>query len=479
MSTTTAKGRTKIVCTIGPATQSVEQLVRLIEEGMDVARLNFSHGSHDDHLTVMRNVREACKQTGEHITVLQDLCGPKIRTGTMKNKKAELKEGSTVVFTTEEIEGDEHRITTAYKELPEDVKPGDGILLDDGKLCVRVVSTTKTEVVCKVETGGILGEHKGMNLPGVKLSTPSLTEKDLDDLEFGLKNDIDYVALSFVRSADDIRSLRGHILKQVKHFVPIIAKIEMADAIQAIDDIINESDAVMVARGDLGVEMPPEEVPVLQKMIVRKCNEAGKPVIIATQMLESMIENPRPTRAEASDVANAVLDGADAVMLSAETSVGKYPIETVKTMNNIILRTEQQVPEKEIFEKRPFVRDDTVLDAVAQSACVLAEKVNASAIIPITHSGATAWRLSRFRPSARIIAVTGEEHVLRRLNLVWGVQGIVLTDYIGNADAILHRIKEKLKQDGYLKSGDYIVFTIGIPLMARGLTDTINVERVD
>lgn len=479
MSTTTAKGRTKIVCTIGPATQSVEQLVRLIEEGMDVARLNFSHGSHDDHLTVMRNVREACKQTGEHITVLQDLCGPKIRTGTMKNKKAELKEGSTVVFTTEEIEGDEHRITTAYKELPEDVKPGDGILLDDGKLCVRVVSTTKTEVVCKVETGGILGEHKGMNLPGVKLSTPSLTEKDLDDLEFGLKNDIDYVALSFVRSADDIRSLRGHILKQVKHFVPIIAKIEMADAIQAIDDIINESDAVMVARGDLGVEMPPEEVPVLQKMIVHKCNEAGKPVIIATQMLESMIENPRPTRAEASDVANAVLDGADAVMLSAETSVGKYPIETVKTMNNIILRTEQQVPEKEIFEKRPFVRDDTVLDAVAQSACVLAEKVNASAIIPITHSGATAWRLSRFRPSARIIAVTGEEHVLRRLNLVWGVQGIVLTDYIGNADAILHRIKEKLKQDGYLKSGDYIVFTIGIPLMARGLTDTINVERVD
>ncbi len=479
MKNTTANGRTKIVCTIGPATQSVEQLVRLIDAGMDVARLNFSHGSHDDHLAAMQNIREACKQTGEHIAVLQDLCGPKIRTGTLKNKKAELKEGSTIVFTTEEIEGDEHRVSTAYKELPQDVKPGDSILLDDGKLCVRVVSTAKTEVVCTVETGGILGEHKGMNLPGVKLSTPSLTEKDIDDLEFGLKNDVDYIALSFVRSADDIRSLREHCRMLVKHFVPIIAKIEMADAIRAIDEIISESDAVMVARGDLGVEMPPEEVPVLQKMIVRKCNEAGKPVIIATQMLESMIENPRPTRAEASDVANAVLDGADAVMLSAETSVGKYPIETVRTMNNIILRTEQQIPEKGIIEKRPFVKDDTVLDAVAQSACVLAEKINASALIPITHSGATAWRLSRFRPSARIIAVTGEEHVLRRLNLVWGVRGIVLTDYIGSADTILHRIKEKLKQEGYLKSGDYVIFTIGIPLMARGLTDTINVERVD
>jgi pyruvate kinase len=479
MTNTIVNGRTKIVCTIGPATQSVEQLAGLIGAGMDVARLNFSHGSHDDHLTAMINIRQACKQTGEHVAILQDLCGPKIRTGRLKNKKVELKKGATIVFTTEEIDGDEHRVTTAYKELPEDVKPGDSIFLDDGNLCVRVVSTAKTEVMCTVETGGILGEHKGMNLPGVKLSTPSLTEKDLDDLEFGLKNDIDYIALSFVRSANDIRSLREHIRLQMKHFVPIIAKIEMADAILAIDDIIKESDAVMVARGDLGVEMSPEEVPVLQKMIVRKCNEAGKPVIIATQMLESMIENPRPTRAEASDVANAVLDGADAVMLSAETSVGKYPIETVKTMNNIILRTEQQIPQKEIIEKRSFVCDDPILDAVAQSACVLAEKVNASAIIPITHSGGTAWRLSRFRPFARIIAVTGEEHVLRRLNLVWGVRGIVLTDYIGNADAILHRIKEKLKQEGYLKSGDYIIFTIGIPLMARGLTDTINVERVE
>jgi pyruvate kinase len=471
-------GKTKIVCTIGPATQSVEKLVQLIEAGMDVARLNFSHGSHEDHLLVMQNVREACKRTGEHITLLQDLCGPKIRTGTLKNKKVELKEGSTIAFTTEEIVGDEHRVTTAYKELPADVKPGDNILLDDGKLRVKVVSMTATDVLCTVEVGGMLGEHKGMNLPGVKLSTPSITEKDIDDLKFGLDNDVDYVALSFVRSANDIRLLRAHIRKQAKHFVPVIAKIEMGDAIAAIDDIIAETDAIMVARGDLGVEMSPEEVPVLQKMIVRKCNEVGKPVIIATQMLESMIENPRPTRAEASDVANAVLDGADAVMLSAETSVGRYPVETVQTMDNIIRRTEQQIPPKENVQKT-FVSDDMVLDAVAQSACVLAEEVKASAIIPITHSGGTAKRLSRFRPSARIIAVTGEEHVLRRLNLVWGIRGIVLTDYIGNADAILQLIKNKLKADGYIKSGDYIIFTIGIPLMARGLTDTINVERVE
>ncbi|HVN48154.1 MAG TPA: pyruvate kinase [Bacteroidota bacterium] len=471
-------GKTKIVCTIGPATQSVEQLIKLIQAGMDVARLNFSHGSHEDHLTTIQNVRTASKQTGEHISILQDLCGPKIRTGALQNKTVALQTGATLTFTTEEIVGNEQRVTTAYKELPSDVKPGDDILLDDGKLRVRVESVNGTEVRCKVLVGGILGEHKGMNLPGIKLSTPSITGKDLDDLFFGLANEVDYVALSFVRSSEDIRSLRQHIRTTSKHFTPIVAKIEMGDAIKAIDEIIAETDSVMVARGDLGVELPPEEVPMLQKMIVRKCNEAGKPVIIATQMLESMIENPRPTRAEASDVANAVLDGADAVMLSAETSVGKYPVETVQTMDSIIQTTERQITNRCSIEPLTPNCAENVLDAIAHSACVLAHQVNAAVIVPITHSGGTAKRICRFRPDARVIAVTGNERVLRLMNLVWGVRGMVVSDYIGNADATLQHIKEKLKADGYVQSGDYIVFTMGIPLMARGLTDTINVVRV-
>lgn len=478
MATKNRYGRTKIICTIGPATEASEQLERLIEAGMDVARLNFSHGTYEDHARMIRNIREASQRKGEHIAILQDLCGPKIRTGALKEKTIILEKGSEIVFTIDEIIGDEHRVTTTYKELPLDVHAGDTILLDDGKLRMEVLSKTDRDVRCRVVVGGKLGEHKGMNLPGVQLSTPSLTEKDLEDVSFGVAQNVDYVALSFVRSAKDICLLREHLRRMAPYFIPIVAKIEMREAVAAIDEIIQEADAVMVARGDLGVEMPAEEVPLLQKMIVRKCNEAGKPVIIATQMLETMIENPRPTRAEASDVANAVLDGADAVMLSGETSVGKYPVEAVTMMDTIIRTTEEQML-KTKTEFRCALNTGNVLDAVAQSACLLAEHVKASAIIPITHSGGTARRLSRFRPHAKIIAVTGEERVLRRLNLVWGVQGIVITDYIGNADAILQRVKEQLKAEGFIKSGDYVVFTMGIPLMARGQTDTINVEKVE
>lgn len=478
MATKNRSGRTKIICTIGPATESTEQLIRLIESGMDVARLNFSHGTYDEHASMIHNIREASKRTGEHIAILQDLCGPKIRTGQLKNKTVVLEKGSEIIFTTNDVAGDEHCVTTTYKELPLDVQPGDAILLDDGKIRVEVLSKSDTDVRCRVVVGGKLGEHKGMNLPGVKLSTPSLTEKDIQDLAFGVQQGVDYVALSFVRSATDILLLRDHLKQIASHFIPIIAKIEMREAITAIDDIVREADAIMVARGDLGVEMPAEEVPLLQKMIVRKCNDAGKPVIIATQMLETMIDNPRPTRAEASDIANAVLDGADAVMLSGETSVGKYPIEAVAMMDTIIRTTEEQML-KTRNDFRCTLNTGNVLDAVAQSACLLADHVKAAAIIPITHSGGTARRLSRFRPAAKIIAVTGEERVLRRLNLVWGVQGIVITDYIGNADAILQRVKSQLKAEGFLKEGDYIVFTMGIPLMARGQTDTINIERVE
>jgi len=471
--------KTKIICTLGPASQSIEQLVKLIQAGMDVARLNFSHGTHEDHLKSINNVREASKLTGEHISILQDLCGPKIRTGKLQNKSIELKEGATFTFTIDEIVGDEHRVTTTYHELPDDVKAGDTILLDDGKMALQVVTKTTTDVECTVVNGGILKENKGMNLPGIKLSTPSLTEKDIEDLKFGLAHDVDYVALSFVRSAEDIRHLRSIIQQQTKLRIPIVAKIEMKEAIDAIDSIVAETDAVMVARGDLGVEMMPEDVPILQKMIVRKCNEAGVPVIIATQMLESMIENPRPTRAEASDVANAVLDGADAVMLSAETSDGKYPIETVQTMDRIICRAEIRRHDHLSIKQIPAETQENVFDAIARAACVLARQVNATAIVPITHSGATALRISKYRPESRIIAVTSDERVLRSLNLVWSVRGIVIKDFIHNNDMAFRKIIEHLKQEGYVERGDFVVFTAGLPFLAMGTTDTVNVQRVE
>jgi pyruvate kinase len=474
-----AFAKTKIICTIGPSSHSIERMVELINAGMDVARLNFSHGTHDDHLNAIQNAREASRRTGEHVPILQDLCGPKIRTGKLKNKHIELKEGSTIIFTIDDIVGDEKRVSTTYQELPEDVKKGDSILLDDGNLSVRVVSKTDTNVECIVVTGGILKENKGMNLPGVKLSTPSLTEKDIEDLKFGLMHDIDYVALSFVRSAEDLRHLRSVIQQHTNLMIPIIAKIEMKEAVDSIDAIIGESDAVMVARGDLGVEMMPEDVPILQKMIVRKCNEAGVPVIIATQMLESMIENPRPTRAEASDVANAVLDGADAVMLSAETSVGKYPVEAVRTMDNIIRRSEMRKHDHLGIKQVPSEVQENVFDAVARAACVLARQVHATAIVPITHSGATAIRISKYRPEARIITVTGQEKILRQLNLVWGVHGIESHDFIHNQDTAFKKIIERLKLEEYVEKGDFVVFTAGLPLLAKGTTDTINVEQVE
>jgi pyruvate kinase len=474
-----AAAKTKIICTLGPASQSIEQLVALIQAGMDVARLNFSHGTHEDHLASINNVREASRRTGEYITILQDLCGPKIRTGKLQNKSIELKAGAAFTFTIDEITGDERRVTSTYHELPEDVQAGDIILLDDGKMSVRVVTKTAKDVQCIVVNGGILKENKGMNLPGIKLSTPSLTEKDQEDLKFGLKHEVDYVALSFVRSAGDIQHLRSIIQQQTKTRVPIVAKIEMKEAIDVIDSIVAVTDVVMVARGDLGVEMMPEDVPILQKMIVRKCNEAGVPVIIATQMLESMIENPRPTRAEASDVANAVLDGADAVMLSAETSIGKYPVDTVQTMDRIICRAEIRRHDHLGIKQIPAEIQENVFDAIARAACVLARQVNAKVIVPITHSGATAVKISKYRPESRIIAVTSDDRILRSLNLVWSVRGITIKDFIHDNDTVFHRIIERLKQEGYIERWDFVVFTAGLPLMAMGTTDTVNVERVE
>jgi pyruvate kinase len=474
-------GNTKIICTIGPVSQSVDQLVKLVVAGMDVARLNFSHGTYDEHRKIIQNIREARTITGEHISILQDLSGPKIRTGALKERSVALQEGANLTFTIEDVAGTSDRVSTTYKGLPGDVEPNDLILLDDGKMSVKVVSKTSTDVKCLVVNGGILSEHKGMNLPGVRVSAASVTEKDIEDLKFGLANDVDYVALSFVRGAEDIKKLREIIMSegQKGSRFPIVAKIEKSEAVNNIDKIIAEADGIMVARGDLGVEMATEEVPIIQKMIVRKCNEQGVPVIVATQMLESMIENPRPTRAEATDVANAVLDGADAVMLSGETSIGKYPVETVAVMDKIIRRAESNHKDRLDIVQTPGSQEDNVFDAIARSACLLAKQVKAKAIVPLTHTGVTALRISKYRPEAKIITVTGRDKVLCRLNAVWGVRGIVIPDFMDRTDDALKKILQTLKSLGYVEAGDYVVFTAGLPLMAKGATNSVKVEKVD
>jgi pyruvate kinase len=473
--------KTKIICTIGPASQGVDTLVKLIEAGMDVARLNFSHGTREQHREIIDNLKEARNRTGEHVAILQDLSGPKIRTGRLKETSVEIRTGSQYAFTTLDILGDAKRVSTTYEQLPRDIRIGDSILVDDGKMKFTVISKTDTDVLCTVVNGGILTDKKGMNLPGVKVSVPSFTEKDVEDLRFGLVNDIDYVALSFVRSVNDIRSLREFLVKEAPKGkrIPVVAKIERGEAVQDINSIVAEADVVMVARGDLGVELPPEDVPMIQKAVVRLCNEAGVPVIVATQMLESMIGSPRPTRAEANDVANAVLDGADAVMLSAETSVGKFPVDAVLTMDKIIRKAEiRYQPHFDIA--RPGAGSVfTIFDAVGRAACVMANEVDAKAIVVITHSGFSAINTAKYRPKAPILAITGRDKILRRLNLVWGVRGIVVPEFVADSDTAFKRINDELRKLEYVHSGDYVVYTAGLPLLSKGTTNTIKIEKVE
>jgi pyruvate kinase len=472
--------KSKIVCTLGPSTVGVETLTKLIEAGMDVARLNFSHGTHEDHCRALEEVRAASQRSGECIAVLQDLQGPKIRIGELAQPFVELVAGKETTITTNEMKGDADRIPTAFKALPTDVTPGEMILLDDGKLRLRVIEVKGNDVRCMVVTGGKLSSHKGINLPGTAVSVPSLTEKDLRDLEFGIQQGVDFVALSFVRKAQDIRQLRQEIAARVTDELPplIIAKIEKPQAIDDIDQIIAEADGVMVARGDLGVEMPPEDVPLLQKMIIRKCNDAGKPVIVATQMLESMINSPTPTRAETSDVANAVLDGCDAVMLSGETSVGRYPVEAVEIMNRIVLKVESEQHGYQRVLARPLTEAADRHDALGRAACVLAEQMNAGAIVAVTHSGQTARVLSRYRPDPNIFAITMSDRVLRQLNVVWGVRGMEISDLDVNSDKALEQVQKRILSSGVVKPGEYVVILAGQPLFARGSTNFIKVERI-
>ena len=470
---------TKILCTLGPATATQERIKQMIIAGADAVRLNFSHSKHETHRKLFEMTRAAAKELNRHIPVVQDLQGPKIRIGALPGGPVLLRPAAKVVLTTEipAPTGDE-RIPVAYKKLSDDVQPGDMIFIDDGLIKIRVDQKSGKNITCSVINGGLLKEHKGVNLPGVAISEPSLTTKDRRDLYFGLELGVDYVALSFVRSAKDILDLKKLIAQRGKT-TPVIAKIEKIEAIRELDAIINVADAVMIARGDLGVEIPSHEVPLLQKRITRKCNEMGKPVITATQMLESMISNPRPTRAESSDVANAVFDGSDGVMLSAETSVGAYPVDAVMVMNDIIRSSESAVAFNPMLNN-PFRVESDVEQAeyaVAMAACVLSVQVNARAILCITYTGNTARMMSRQRPGVPIIAMAQDEELCRRLGLFRGIYSILIK-HPETTEQALTTMKQAAVEAGVVEEGDTVIITTGYPLDEKANTNMVVVNHI-
>ena len=452
---------TKIICTIGPSTTGVEQLVNLINKGMDAARLNFSHGRHEDHLYTIKNIREASIITNKQIPILQDLQGPKIRTGLLENNEVLLNDGDKFIITTDDLPlGNNEKVSTSYKQLSLELKAGNTILLDDGYIILNVDKVVNSDIFTTVVKGGILKNNKGIIAPGVSSLAPSLSEKDIEDLKFGLAHGIDAVALSFVRSERDILELKT-AMKIFKRVVPVIAKIERYEGIEDIEDIIAESEGIMVARGDLGLELPPENVPILQKQIIERCNYYGKPVIIATQMLESMINNPRPTRAEASDVANAVIDGADCVMLSGETSVGKYPFDAVDYMNRIIKTVEEKYCKYLSNPNKEYHRTNEVADAMGKAANIVTNQLNAVAIICVTNSGYTPLQIAKYRPNTPIYAFTNNVHTLKQLVLSRGIFPVHITKDI---DQIIHtdEIVDILKKICDFKVNDKIVFLSGL-----------------
>ena len=469
--------RTKIVATLGPASSDKEVIKKLIEAGANVLRLNFSHGSHEDHLERINTIRSVSESNDYHVAMLQDLQGPKIRIGLMKDGGVEIKSGQELTITTEEVEGDVNRVSTVYKEIINDVVTGDTILIDDGNIELKTKRINGNEVVTEVVHGGILKSRKGINLPDTNVSAPSLTEKDRKDLEFGLKQDLDWIALSFVRRADDIRELKK-IIADAGSTARVVAKIEKPEALRNIDEIIEETDAIMVARGDLGVEIPMYEVPLWQKKMVRKCNMAAKPVIIATQMMESMIENPRPTRAETNDVANAVLDGADALMLSAESAAGRFPVEAVKKMSETIKSVE--IEAESIYNKyydKHFESSTRENDMLIRGACRLADNISARALICMTKSGYSGFRMAMHRSKSEIFLFTNNEKLLKQMCLVWGVK-TYLYDSKENINQTLEEIESRLVEMGQLKKGDIIINTASMPEHWQGHTNMMKVDKV-
>lgn len=474
--------KTKIICTLGPSTDKGDVLRQLILEGMNVARFNFSHGSYEEQGARLKKLRDLREELNRPVAALLDTKGPEIRLRDFEEGKVELKKGQTFTLTTEEISGNVNRVSITYKNLPNDVKVGTRILIDDGLIGMEVVSITPVEgkeeemdINCRVLNDGFVSNKKGVNVPNVDLSMPYISEKDYNDIVFGVENDYDFIAASFVRTADDVLAIRRILKEKGGEDIKIIAKIENMQGVNNIDDIIRVSDGVMVARGDMGVEIPLEDVPVMQKMIIKKCYESGKVVITATQMLDSMMKNPRPTRAESTDVANAIYDGTSAIMLSGETAAGAYPVEALKTMVRIAMRTEQDINYWYRFHTRQNPTNPDVTNAISHATCTMSEDLNAAAIITVTKSGHTARNVSKYRPATPIVCGCITEKVYRQMGLCWGIVPILLEEK-DNADELFDYAVDATEKAGLISRGDVVIITAGVPLGISGTTNLIKVQ---
>ncbi|CAM3859057.1 pyruvate kinase [Alkalicoccus chagannorensis] len=469
--------KTKIVCTIGPASESEEKVEQLIEAGMNVARLNFSHGDFEEHGARIKSVREAAKKAGQNTAILLDTKGPEIRTQELAAGAVDLQKGQTLRVSMNEVSGNEEVISITYPGLVNDVHEGSKLLLDDGLIELLVTEVRADELVTEVLNNGTLKNKKGVNVPNVSVSLPGITEKDAADILFGIEQDVDFIAASFVRRASDVLEIRELLEKHGAEHIQIIPKIENQEGVDNIEEILEVSDGLMVARGDLGVEIPSEEVPLVQKELIKQCNRLGKPVITATQMLDSMQRNPRPTRAEASDVANAILDGTDAIMLSGETAAGDYPVESVQTMKNIALRAETAMKHEDVLRRISRESDNTITEAISQSVTHTALNLHASAILTATQSGHTAKMIAKYRPESDIVAVTSSEKVSRSLSLVWGVHAQLGTDVTSTDEMLQLSVDEALKS-GLVKNGDLVVITAGVPVGETGTTNLMKVHVI-
>ena len=467
----------KIVCSLGPATNDVEIMKQLIQNGMDAARINFSHGTYETHAETIAKLKQAREELNAPIPLILDTKGPEIRVKTFKEDKVRLEEDATFTLTTREVEGDVNIVSVTYADLPKDVHRGSRILIDDGLIELKVEDITETDVVCKVINGGVVKSRKGVNLPGVEVNLPSLMEKDIEDLKFGVENGFDIVAASFIRSAEDVLKIRRVLEENGGGQMHIISKIENQQGVENIDKILEASDGIMVARGDLGVEIPPEEVPLVQKILIAKANRIGKPVITATQMLESMVHSPRPTRAEANDVANAIFDGSDAIMLSGETAAGAYPLEAVATMARIALKAESAVDYAAKLANTTEPARVNITNAISMAACATAAELKTAAITTVTKSGFTARMISRYRPACPLIASTSDETVWRQMNLIWGCKPMLYTGELPRG-GVFDTALEIAVKSGLLKNGDTVVSALGMPLGFSGATNTLRVDIV-
>lgn len=468
--------KTKIVCTLGPSTDREGVLRELALAGMDVARFNFSHADHEEHFGRLKNLRELRKELGLSIAALLDTKGPEIRIGKFKDdKKVALKKGQTFTLTTRQIEGTEDCVYVNYEKLVQDIQVGSTILIDDGLVELIVKDLTATDIICQVNNDGMVSNNKGVNVPGTKLSMPFISKKDREDIIFAVEQGYDFIAASFTRNAQDILEIRGILKEYNCNTINIIAKIENLEGVENIDEIIEVSDGIMIARGDMGVEIPNEDVPVIQKMIIKKVYNAGKQVITATQMLDSMMKNPRPTRAETTDVANAIYDGTSAIMLSGETAAGLYPVEALKTMDRIAIRTEQDIDYKKRFRLLESQENPDITDAISHATCSTAHDLNAAMIITVTKSGKTARMISRYRPACTIIGCTTEDHVCRQLNLSWGVKPIKIREEKDTFELFEHAVAV-VEEKGLLQKGELTVITAGVPLRVSGTTNLLKVH---